>query len=162
MAKTNETRIRCLTVQQPYAHLLMSGVKRVENRTWGTHYRGPLVIHAGSGTQYLKAYEASGGRVSRVGTLLGHALGIIWLETCLKVDQTFLGAGRRRWTLPDGYQWLRRHPHAEGPVLWVMGRRVPFTNPVKMKGQQGLFTFPLRRIWNAVPEHERDAIAAAI
>jgi activating signal cointegrator 1 len=36
-----------LTVRQPWAALIAAGVKRVENRTWHTSYRGPLAIHAG-------------------------------------------------------------------------------------------------------------------
>ena len=39
--------LSCLTVRQPWAWLLTHGVKPVENRTWKTSYRGPLLIHAG-------------------------------------------------------------------------------------------------------------------
>ena len=41
------TAIRALTVRQPWAGLLAIGRKDIENRTWRTHYRGPLLIHAG-------------------------------------------------------------------------------------------------------------------
>lgn len=37
----------CLSVRQPWAYLLVTGRKPVENRTWHTHYRGRLYIHAG-------------------------------------------------------------------------------------------------------------------
>ena len=37
----------CLSVRQPWAWLIVSGHKPVENRTWRTDYRGPLLIHAG-------------------------------------------------------------------------------------------------------------------
>ena len=36
-----------LTIHQPWAWAIMAGIKRVENRTWRTSHRGPLVIHAG-------------------------------------------------------------------------------------------------------------------
>lgn len=36
-----------LTVQEPWASLIVDGHKDVENRTWGTSYRGRLWIHAG-------------------------------------------------------------------------------------------------------------------
>ena len=42
---------------QPYASLIAVGEKWVENRTWETAYRGPLAIHAGSGTHYLSLRE---------------------------------------------------------------------------------------------------------
>lgn len=38
---------RVLSVRQPWAFLLVSGIKNVENRTWRTDYTGPLLIHAG-------------------------------------------------------------------------------------------------------------------
>ena len=39
--------MRILTVKQPWASLLVLGFKPVENRTWGTEYRGDVGILAG-------------------------------------------------------------------------------------------------------------------
>jgi hypothetical protein len=39
--------VPALTVLQPWAHLVASGIKTIETRTWATSYRGPLLIHAG-------------------------------------------------------------------------------------------------------------------
>jgi hypothetical protein len=36
-----------LSVRQPWAWLIVSGLKDIENRPRRTHYRGPLLIHAG-------------------------------------------------------------------------------------------------------------------
>lgn len=38
--------MRAISVRQPWAWLIVAGVKRVENRTWATSFRGPLLIHA--------------------------------------------------------------------------------------------------------------------
>ena len=38
--------MKALTVQQPWATLLVAGIKDVENRTWQTRHRGRLAIHA--------------------------------------------------------------------------------------------------------------------
>jgi hypothetical protein len=38
--------MKALSVRQPYAYLILKGIKRIENRTWSTNYRGPLAIHA--------------------------------------------------------------------------------------------------------------------
>lgn len=43
--------MRALTIRQPWAGRIAHGDKRVENRTWGTAYRGLLLVHAGA--QYL-------------------------------------------------------------------------------------------------------------
>jgi len=37
---------RAISVRQPWAHAIAYAGKRIENRTWGTAYRGPLLIHA--------------------------------------------------------------------------------------------------------------------
>ena len=37
---------KVLSVRQPFATLICSGVKDVENRTWKTKYRGQVLIHA--------------------------------------------------------------------------------------------------------------------
>lgn len=39
--------MKCLSIRQPWAWLLVNGHKDIENRSWKTKFRGPLVIHAG-------------------------------------------------------------------------------------------------------------------
>lgn len=43
---TDEPRV--LTIRQPWAWAIIHGGKDVENRSWPTKHRGPLLIHAGS------------------------------------------------------------------------------------------------------------------
>jgi hypothetical protein len=38
--------LRVLTLWQPWAWLLVSGIKDIENRPWPTRYRGEVAIHA--------------------------------------------------------------------------------------------------------------------
>lgn len=39
--------IPCLSILQPYAWLIVHGIKPVENRVWSTKFRGRILIHAG-------------------------------------------------------------------------------------------------------------------
>jgi hypothetical protein len=39
--------MKAITLIQPWASLIADGRKKVETRSWGTKYRGPLAIHAG-------------------------------------------------------------------------------------------------------------------
>lgn len=41
--------MKALTLTQPWATLIAIGAKRIETRSWGTDYRGPLAIHAAKG-----------------------------------------------------------------------------------------------------------------
>ena len=38
--------MKCLSVSQPYADLIISGKKTIELRTWNTKFRGEFLIHA--------------------------------------------------------------------------------------------------------------------
>jgi len=38
--------IKVLTVKNPYAFLILAGIKKYEIRSWSTKYRGPLYIHS--------------------------------------------------------------------------------------------------------------------
>lgn len=43
--------MKALSIRQPYAHNIIFDGKDVENRTWRTHYRGPVLIHASKNHQ---------------------------------------------------------------------------------------------------------------
>lgn len=38
--------IKCLTLHQPFASLIVLGIKKIETRSWSTHIRGEIGIHA--------------------------------------------------------------------------------------------------------------------
>ena len=38
--------MRCLSVCQPYANLIVSGKKTIELRNWNTNFRGEFLVHA--------------------------------------------------------------------------------------------------------------------
>lgn len=40
--------MKTITIKQPWASLIVHGIKDVENRTWKTNYRGRVLIHAAS------------------------------------------------------------------------------------------------------------------
>lgn len=44
--------MRALTIKQPWASLEAHGIKDIENRTWRTHYRGKVLIHAATPTKF--------------------------------------------------------------------------------------------------------------
>ena len=40
--------MKAITIKQPWASLICSGIKDIENRTWKTNFRGRVLIHAGA------------------------------------------------------------------------------------------------------------------
>ena len=45
--------MKAITLYQPWANLVAIGVKRIETRSWGTKYCGPLAIHAGMNKKFI-------------------------------------------------------------------------------------------------------------
>ena len=41
--------MKVITLKQPWATLIVEGIKKYEFRSWKTNYRGKILIHAGSG-----------------------------------------------------------------------------------------------------------------
>ncbi|CCK81147.1 ASCH domain-containing protein [Desulfobacula toluolica] len=41
--------MKAISVKQPWASLIVEGIKDIENRNWFTYYRGLLYIHASKG-----------------------------------------------------------------------------------------------------------------
>ena len=129
-----------LTISQPFASLIASGEKWIENRTWFTTYRGPLAIHAGKGTQYLTAKELK---------QYPHAaiIAVGYLVECFELARLDARDDDEpictpRWsdvcskTVGD----VKAHKHAEGPWCWVLGGVVK-VDAIPARGAQGLW-FP--------------------
>src|SRR5882757_5789637 len=96
--------MKALTILQPYAELIARGLKRVENRTWYTAYRGPLLIHAGKSHELLATYEAGSG-IPIDDLEFGAFVATSTLVDCLRIEHIETGE------YDDKYPWLRAHEH---------------------------------------------------
>jgi activating signal cointegrator 1 len=129
--------MKALTIRQPFATLIMLGIKTHEFRSWFTHYRGPLSIHA------AQALHASTPEVwKRHGTKFNQAgyhdarqlptsaiLGSVHVMDCVEAT-TLKARVRKSHDAPD-----------EGYAL-VLAKPQPLQMPVKCKGALGLWTVP--------------------
>lgn len=122
--------MKALTICQPYAHLILTGEKRVENRTWPTRYRGPLLIHAG------KSLEWMGGETPTQDMAFGALVGMAQLVDCVHIDTIESRAVQQR------HPWLYDHAHTEGTWCWVLDRVQRLERPIPWKGAQGLWDAP--------------------
>ena len=113
--------MKALTICQPYASLIITATKRVENRSWATAYRGPLVIHAGKSTAWIT--EDSEFALPR-----GVILGTVDLINCVCLREY-----EKKYDSDD--QW------ANGPWCWVL-RNPQLLPHIPYRGAQGLFDIP--------------------
>ncbi len=75
--------MKTLTIKQPFATLIVEGLKEYEFRTWKTNYRGEVLIHAGKGVdkKAMKKYEYLGLEYPK-GCIIGKAT----ITDCIKID----------------------------------------------------------------------------
>ncbi len=130
--------LKVLTVRQPFASLIMAGIKTTENRTWRTNYRGRLVIHAGARDDrqavLRHAHLLGGHRTTREGDCepsqahraplpylpRGALLGTVELIDCVRDSES-------EWAIAGNWHWLLADPR-------------PFNAPIPAKGKLGLWT----------------------
>jgi len=56
------TPTKALSIRQPWAWLIVNGLKDIENRSWPTNFRGRIYVHAGKGMtreEYEAAYDTA-------------------------------------------------------------------------------------------------------
>jgi hypothetical protein len=116
--------MRCLTFCEPWAWLIIHGPKRIENRSWYTNHRGPLLIHAGKSERYLT--KDSLAHFERLGIPvpnfhLGAILGVVEVTDC-----------KRPGELPPD-------PFKDGPWCWLLANPKALKEPWPMSGAQRIF-----------------------
>jgi hypothetical protein len=125
-ARKQGSGIKVLVIRQPWAWLIVNGFKDIENRTWDTRYRGPLLIQASASLPSKRDLEEFNLYARKRGAELpesfetGGIVGMVQLEDCVL-------ASKSKWFL--------------GPVGWVLShpKRLKF---IPLKGQLGLFDPP--------------------
>jgi activating signal cointegrator 1 len=128
--------MKAITICEPYASLIClpdddDRAKRVENRTWPTNYRGPLLIHAGKSRKWLASGAEYG--IPESSLVFGAIVGAAMLADCLTVQEASVST---RWP------WLKFHDHASGPFCFVLTRCQRLAAPIPYRGAQGFFDVP--------------------
>ncbi|MFA5526199.1 MAG: ASCH domain-containing protein [Acholeplasmataceae bacterium] len=126
--------MKALTILQPYAELIRSGEKRVENREWYTTHRGWLAIHAGKGRSMLQPGDLNRWPNMTFGAVVALAL----VDACVSL------ADVQRGRVPRELEWVGQHCWAYGPYCWVFGQVVALSHPVGCRGWLGVFDLPVR------------------
>ena len=121
--------MKALTIHQPYAELIASGEKRVENRTWATRHRGHLAIHAGSSRVSLNILDVP---FDVEDVPFGAVVAVVNVAECVRFAD--LGCG-----LFPGEDCSR---YAFGPWCWVLENVQRLPEPVTVSGKQGLWNLP--------------------
>lgn len=142
--------MKCITVRQPWAWLIIHGgstyesrpkglrygFKNIENRKWRTNYRGPLLIHAAkietdwddsyqmAEEMYYHEFGKANGLRNPISDCLDYGA-IIGQVTLIDIVRDYPWG---HWTMPGCWHWVLGHPR---PI-----------RPIPYRGMPGLFNVP--------------------
>jgi hypothetical protein len=111
--------VYALTVRQPWAALIVSGAKTVENRTWRAPERiigERIAVHAAE-TRDADTHERADGDDVR-----GALVGLVVVSGCVDDSSS-------RWALPGHFHWL-------------LDDAVRFAEPISCRGALGIWVVP--------------------
>ena len=126
--------MKALSIHQPWAWAILQAGKTIENRTWQTRHRGPLLIHASkSRASYDREKLLDWRALYGVDLppweelITGAVVGVVDVVDCVS---------------PTSSRAIRLNPWTEGPVCWVLANPRPLPQPVPFRGAQLLFEVP--------------------
>ncbi len=142
--------MKCISLWQPWASLLVLGSKQVETRSWSTGYRGPLLIHAskrkniGELVQLLCDWEfihfqealrplGNGPVAIQTSLPFGAIIGQVELVDCLPTESLKANLEPSERSFGN---------FAPGRFGWIMANPVLFEQAIPYKGSQGFFNVP--------------------
>ena len=159
--------MKTLTLTQPWAALVAIGAKRIETRSWGTSYRGPLAIHAAKGfprwakefTTDPVCYEAMRNHVFKPHWFPAYPLGAV-LATCKLFDcvrmteppvpRLPVSIGRYDDTLLNRPVELDFGDYSPGRYAWILGEVKCFEHAVPAIGALGLWEWSGEPVYSCI------------
>lgn len=142
--------MKILTVKQPWASLIVHGIKNIENRTWKTSFRGRILIHASKNgvKDGWRALSQDQIREASNKGLIGYKydelpssaiIGSVEIVGCV-VNHPSIWAEKT----PNYVSRLspRIHENVTGEKViynWVLANPIMFSKPIPMKGKLGLW-----------------------
>jgi hypothetical protein len=96
--------MKALSILQPYAWLIVTGRKDIENRTWYTGYRGPVLIHAGKAYpkgEYAMDADGYADYPPTREEMIGGIVGIATITGCVNKSDSYWFNGPWGFTLTD-------------------------------------------------------------
>lgn len=136
--------MKALSLWQPWASLIADGHKEYETRSWGTNYRGNLLICCSQkNTKQLRESARLLAKTYGLGTdyseysflSCGKGIAVATLTDCIQMTAGFIDRQTEKekdlgdWTI-GRYAWQ-----------FLNVRRI---NPIPVKGQQGLFDVEIK------------------
>jgi len=134
--------MKALSLLQPWASLVIMGLKTVETRNWATAYRGPLLIHAGKSKagQVVSAVPSINKYIPHFNALpFGQIIGKVFLDDIIRVEEFVISnEAINRLTLENNVFGT----YEVGRFAWILTNPEIFEMPVPARGMLSLWDYP--------------------
>lgn len=136
--------MKAITVKQPWASLIVSGIKDIENRTWKTYFRGRVLIHSSSGKSQFNFTTAQNVKLNELNLrrwydreqIKGSIIGSVEIVDCT-TEHPSIWAKKNSGRLSAPKQWLDKPTYN-----WVLANPIKFPEPIPVKGKLMFWDYP--------------------
>lgn len=133
--------MKAITIKQPWASLIVHGIKDIENRTWRTNFRGRVLIHSAQSIDISRSpllsreqFKSVGGKEEYQKHYFGNygcIIGSVEIVDCVQNHPSI-------WAEEGMYNWVLANPILyEKPIENVKGKLsfwdYPGINEVKIE-----------------------------
>jgi ASCH domain. len=134
--------MKAISLLQPWATLVVLGIKTIETRNWSTKYRGPILIQASKGKAgsifadelSFKKYITDFNKLP-FGAIIGKATitDVIRVEDLAMSDELINRLTMEEKAFGD---------YSEGRYAWILEDPVQFDKPIPARGTLNVWEYP--------------------
>ncbi len=126
--------MKVLSIKEPLASLLKSGIKKIETRSWATKYRGEIYIHASLKQEKYNNVEFNK-IIENLTFMPGYILFKANLVDCVYMTKEYIEDMKK-----NNYTEYLCGDFKEGRYGWVIDN-VEIIKPIKSKGELGIWNY---------------------
>jgi hypothetical protein len=132
--KNRATKMKVLTLWQPYGQVIAMGLKHYETRSWATAHRGKIAFHA-SQKKMTPEFATLARKYNVKNIAYGEIILVADLTDCILMTPEFIAAQSQ--TEIDLGIW------SPGRYAWKLENVRVLKNPIKTPGHQGLWNMDI-------------------
>ena len=129
--------MKTISIQEPYASLILNGYKKIETRSWKTNYRGDILIHASLSKNFIKTITDKEvlNLIKDMPLNYGKIICKAKLVDCIEMTDDYIEKiklNKQEYSL--GIYKTKRY-------AWVLDNVKPIKDPIEIKGKLGLWDY---------------------
>lgn len=131
--------MKVLSIQEPYATLILNGYKKIETRSWKTSYRGDILIHASKSKNFMRNIKEKQvlDLVEKNKLNYGKIICKAKLIDCKEMTKEFIEEVKKN------HQEYILGIYEEKRYAWILDNIIPIDEPIEVKGKLGIWEYEI-------------------